>query len=154
MVYEGGMGSRRTYGLVVATAVSAPGSSSVLATSSPTATLAAIPSAPAGGPVSVIVGTLTVHVDRLVVFGGLSSGLVPSREVVVWAFAGGVILARAGPTVVWVLGVRGAIEFVGSAPEKGNPPIIGVAVLGWGGGVDIKEGDGGASLGDLERDDI
>ena len=128
MFRERRVGVRRTYDLVVSTAASAPGPSSILAASSSTATTAAISSAPVGGPIPVVVGSLTVHVDRLVVFGVLGGGLVPTREVVVWALASGVVLARAGSAVVWVLGVRGAIEFISLVTEKGDPPIIGVAV--------------------------
>jgi len=141
--------------LVVTSAVSAPGPAPILGASTSSATSAAtISPASSVGPVPIIVGSLSVHVDWFVVFGVVGGGLVPSREVVVWALASGVILARAGTAVVRVPGVRGAIELVGPATEEGDPLIVGVAVMGWGGGVHIKEGNRGASLSNLEGDDI
>lgn len=136
-------------------AVSTPGSAPVLGASTSTATSAAtISPASSSGPVPIVIGSLAIHVDRPVVFGLVVGRLMPTSEVVEWALPSGMVLAGAGPAVVWVPGVCGAVEFVSATTEERDPLVIRITIFGWGGGVDVEKSDGGTAFRDLEGNNL
>ena len=108
--------------LVVTSTVSTSGSALGLSTLTSTVTFAVMISpASSSGPVPIVIESLAIHVDWPVVFGLVVSRLMPTSEVMEWALASGVVLTGAGPTVVWVPGARGAIEFVSATMEEQDP---------------------------------
>jgi len=105
----------------------------------------------AGGSPLPVGGAITVHVDRFVVLGDLGRGLVPTREIMVGAHAGRMVLAIAGAAGVGVPSVRCPVKFVGAATEERDPAIIRVGVKRWRGCVDVEKGNRCTLLSDLER---
>ena len=136
-------------------AVSAPGPAPVLGASTSSATSAAtISPASSSGPVPVVIGSLAIHVDRLVVLGFVGGRLVPTSEVVERAFASGVVLSSTCPAVVWMPGICGTIELISSTVEEQDPLVICVAIFGWRRGVDVEKSDGSTTFCDLEGNNL
>jgi len=106
--------------LEATTATAAPSLSLASSTSSSSAVASAVP-AP-GSPFALSLAS--VHVDGFVVFGGLGGGHMPAREIMVGAFAGRVVLPRAGAAGVVFLGIRHTVELVDAFAEEGEPLVI------------------------------
>jgi len=151
--------------LETTTAASSPSPSSVLSTSasvsssSATSTLAASSLAasktsPVGRVWTMVGGTFSVHIDRLVVFRGVGRGFVPSRKIVEGAFPSGVVLTVAGAAGVGVLCIRRSIELVGAVTKESNPLGVCVGIDGWRRGVDVEKGDCRTFFYDLEGNDL
>lgn len=136
----------RCHYLEATTATAAPSLSLASSTSSSSAVAPAMP-AP-GSPFTLSLAS--AHIDGFIVFGGLGGGRVPAREVMVGAFAGRVVLPRAGTAGVVFLGIRNTIELVGAFTEEGEPLVVRVTVFGWRGGINVEKCDGCSFLSDLE----
>ena len=146
--------------LETSAAASSPSPSSVLSTSASVASssaasaLAASRATPVGGLWTMVGGALAVHIDRLVIFGGVGGGFMPSGKIVVGAFPGGVVLTVTGAAGVRVLCVCRSIELVSAVAKEGDPLCVRVSIVGWGGGVDVEKGDCCTLFYDLERNDL